>query len=95
MPMPSLTSYSRGPLFIPYENELKASLDKDAEDALLWVQADDDDVAVMVIDWDASICRNENALRKLQSMWRQKTFGTNVQTLLPVLCVHISQKKRL
>ena len=47
-----------------YEDELKASLDKDADDALLCMLADDGDVAMMVIDWDGSIYRNENALKK-------------------------------
>ena len=49
-------------------DELKASLDKDADDALLCMLADDGDVAMMVIDWDGSIYRNENALKKLQTM---------------------------
>lgn len=74
-----------------YEDELKASLDKDADDALLCVLTDDGDVAMMVIDWDGSIYRNENALKKLQAMWRH-SFDANVQTLLPILSTHISLK---
>lgn len=74
-----------------YEDELKASLDKDADDALLCMLASDGDVAMMVIDWDGSIFRNENALKKLQAMWRH-SFDTNVQTLLPILSTHIGQK---
>jgi len=74
-----------------YEAELKASLDKDADDALLCMLADDGDVAMMVIDWDGSIYRNENALKKLRAMWRHR-FETNVQTLVPILSTHISQK---
>ena len=74
-----------------YEDELKASLDKDADDALLCVLADEGDVAMMIIDWDGSIYRNENALKKLQGMWRN-SFDTNVQTLVPILSTHISQK---
>ncbi len=74
-----------------YEDELKASLDKDADDALLCMLADDGDEAMMVIDWDCSINRNENALKKLQAMWLH-SFEINVQTLLPILSDHISQK---
>lgn len=70
-----------------YEDELN----KDADDALLCMLADDGDVAMMVIDWDGSIYRNENALKKLQAMWRH-SFDTNVQTLVPILSDHISQK---
>ena len=74
-----------------YEDELKASLDKDADDALLCMLADDGDVTMMVIESDDSIYRNENALKKLQAMWRH-SFEINVQTLLPILSDHISQK---
>ena len=74
-----------------YEDELKASLDKDADDALLCMLADDGDVAMMLIDWDGSIYRNENALKNLQAMWRH-SFEINAQTLVPVLSDHISQK---
>ena len=74
-----------------YEDELKASLDKDADDALLCMLADDGDVAMMVIDWDGSIYRNENALNKLRAMWRH-SFETSFQTLVPIISTHISQK---
>jgi len=74
-----------------YEDELKASLDKDADDALLCMLADDGDVAMVVIDWDGSIYRNENAQKKLRAMWRH-SFDTNVQTLVPILSDHINQK---
>lgn len=74
-----------------YEDKLKSSLDKDADDALLCVLADDGEVAMMVIDWDGSIYRNENALKKLLDMWRG-SFEINLQTLVPILSAHISQK---
>jgi hypothetical protein len=38
-----------------FEDELKASMDKDADDALLCILADEGNVAMMVIDWDGSI----------------------------------------
>ncbi len=74
-----------------YEDELKASLDRDADDALLCVLADDGDVAMMVIDWEGRIYRNENALKKLQAMWRN-SFAANLQTLVTIFTTHISQK---
>ena len=73
-----------------HEQELKDSLNEDADDALLCVLADDGDVAMMVIDWDGSICRNENALKKLHAMWRN-SFAINVQNLLPIFSDHIHQ----
>jgi hypothetical protein len=74
-----------------HERELKASLDKDADDALLCMLADGGEVAMMVIDWDGSIYRNENALKKLRALWGHG-FDANVQTLVPILSDHISQK---
>jgi hypothetical protein len=46
---------------------------------------------MMVIEWDGSTCRNENALKRLQSMWRE-SFDANVKILIPIFCNHISQK---
>ncbi len=74
-----------------FEDELKASMDKDADDALLCILADEGNVAMMVIDWDGSIYRNENALKRLQAIWRH-SFDANVQTLVPIFTTHISQK---
>ncbi|MCZ2134323.1 MAG: hypothetical protein LC098_02675 [Burkholderiales bacterium] len=73
-----------------YEDELKDSLDKDADDALLCILVDAGDVAMMVIDWDGSIYRNENALKKLRAMW-EGSFETNIRTLVPFLSDAISQ----
>ena len=37
-----------------HETKLKESLDDDADDALLCMIADESDVAMLVIDWDAA-----------------------------------------
>ena len=74
-----------------FEDELKASMDKDADDALLCILADEGNVAMMVFDWDGSIYRNENALKRLQAIWRH-SFDANMQTLVPIFTTHISQK---
>lgn len=74
-----------------FEQDLKDSLNRDADDALLCVLADSGDVAMMVIDWDGRIYRNENALRKLHAMWRN-SFDANVKKLLPIFSDHIHRK---
>jgi hypothetical protein len=74
-----------------HEQALKDSLNKDADDALLCVLADDGDVAMMVIDWDGSLYRNENALKKLRTMWG-KSFEANLNYLLPIFSEHIYQR---
>jgi len=64
-----------------YEDELRTSLEKDADDALLCMLDDDGDVAMMIIDWDGSIYRNEHALKKLRAMRRRgyRAMGYRVE----------------
>lgn len=74
-----------------HETALAASLDKDADDALLCMLAAEDQVAMMVIDWDGSVYRNERALDKLRAMW-PISLDANAKVLVPVFYEHISQK---
>jgi len=70
-----------GEVLASYEDELRASLEKDADDTLLCMLDDDGDVAMMVIDWDGSIYRNEHALKKLRAMRRRgyRAMGYRVE----------------
>ena len=72
-----------------FEAELKASLDKDADDALLCMLADQGDVAMMLIDGDGKIYQNRAALEQLKRMWGA-AFDANMQILVPLLSDHIS-----
>ena len=72
-----------------FEAELKASLDKDADDALLCMLADQGDVAMMLIDGDGKIYQNRAALAQLKRMWGA-AFDANMQILVPLLSDHIS-----
>ena len=73
-----------------YEVELSASLNQDADDALLCVLVEDGEVAMMLIDWDGSIYRNTDALNKLKAAWQQ-SFEKNMQILIPLFSSEISQ----
>ena len=64
------------------EQGLNDSLNKNADDALMCLLADDGDAAMMAIDWVGSIYLNESTLKKLRSVWR-KRFNINVQNSLP------------
>lgn len=74
-----------------FEDELKASLANDADDALLCVLVDDGRAAMLLIDWDGSLHRNEATLKKLHAMWKDK-FEHNIRYLLPIFTDHISKK---
>lgn len=74
-----------------HEDVLKASLDRDADDALLCMLADEGEVAMLVIEWDGSILRNDDALKRLREMWH-RSFETNIESLLPTFAEHISRR---
>lgn len=74
-----------------HEDALKASLDRDADDALLCMLADDGNVAMLLIDWQGTIHRNDNARKKLHQMWRA-SFDANCKTMVPIFSEHISQR---
>jgi hypothetical protein len=74
-----------------HETKLKESLDEDADDALLCMIADEGDVAMLVVDWDGSIYRNDNGLKKLLEMWGV-SFDRNVKVMAPIFAEHISQR---
>lgn len=73
-----------------FESELKLSLDNDADDALLCMLTAGGDVAMLLIDWGASVHRNDDALLKLRAMWKS-SFDANAKILVPVLSEHISR----
>ncbi len=74
-----------------HEDALKASLDRDADDALLCMLADYGNVAMLLIDWQGTIHRNDNALEKLRAMWHS-SFEANCKTIVPIFSDHISQR---
>ena len=74
-----------------HEAALKASLNADADDALLCVLADDEDVAMLLVEWDGTIHRNADALERVKAIWRDN-FAVNVEMLLPTFVEFISQK---
>ena len=73
-----------------YEAEFKESLQKDADDALLCLFVDSGEVAMMLIEPEGSIYRNQDALQRLRALWPQ-SFDANFQTLIPMFAADISK----
>jgi len=71
-------------------DELEESLHDDADDALICVVEDANDVAMLLIEWDGSVLQNETALERLQQMWKHN-YTANMQKLIPVFLVHLKQ----
>ncbi|MDB5843152.1 MAG: SAM-dependent methyltransferase [Polaromonas sp.] len=70
--------------------ELQASLREDGDDALIALVAEDDAVAMLLIDKAGTHYRNEAALEQLRQMWRQH-YAANVQTVLPLFVDDLHQ----
>lgn len=62
----------------------------DADDALICVVEDDNDVAMLLIEWDGSVIHNDAALERLQQMWKHN-YTANMQKLTPVFLDHLKQ----
>lgn len=78
-------------VLVDHEETLKASLDRDADDALLFMLADEGSVAMLLIDWQGTIHRNDNALEKLRAMWHS-SFEVNCKTIVPIFSDHIHHR---
>ena len=70
--------------------ELEASLREEGDDALIALVAEGGEMALLLLDKDGTVYRNEAACKQLQKMWRQ-FYATNVQTLLPIFVDDLSQ----
>lgn len=71
-------------------DELHVSLREDGDDALIALVAEDDAVAMLLIDKAGVHFRNEAALEQLRQMWRQH-YAANVQTVLPLFVDDLHQ----
>ena len=71
-------------------DELEESLHDDADDALICVVEDDQDVAMLLIEWDGAVLHNEKAFDRLQQMWKHN-LTANLQKLIPLFVDHIGQ----
>lgn len=79
-------------VFASHETELQESMGDDADGSLLCMFADEGDVAMLVIDLEGGICRNENALANLRDILRI-SFDQNEKLMAQIFADHISQRK--
>jgi len=84
----SLDLYVEG--IASHESALAASLNDDADDALLCVLVDEGEAAVLLIGWDGTRYRNERGLAHLRAMWKER-YHNHLTTLIPVFAEHISE----
>jgi len=73
-----------------FVDELEESLHEDADGALICVVEDDQDVAMLLVEWDGTVLQNEQAFDRLQHMWKHN-YTSNMQKLIPVFVDHLKQ----
>ncbi|MBC7444090.1 MAG: hypothetical protein H7273_01280, partial [Polaromonas sp.] len=62
----------------------------DGDDALIALVAEDQDVAMLLIEKTGACHRNEAARAQLKQMWRSH-YAANLQTVLPLFVDDLSQ----
>ena len=65
-------------------DELEESLHDDADDALICVVADNDEVAMLLIEWDGTVRQNEMAFERLNEMWKHNFVANTAKSMAPV-----------
>ena len=79
-----------GDVLVGFEDEMKSSLNRDTDDALICLVEDDGEVALMLVEWDNSIVKNEVARNRLTEMWRAN-YAVNCQQLFPIFISQLKQ----
>ena len=77
-------------VLVDFRESLHDSLHKDADDALICVVVDGDEVALMLIEWDGAELQNATALVRIREMWKGN-YVANMAKLIPVFVEHLGQ----
>ena len=70
--------------------QMKESLLRDANDALICVVAETDKAAMLLVEANDKVLRNDAARRRLKQIWK-KNYEINVLRLIPLFVDHLSQ----
>jgi len=85
-----LSSHLLNSVLMNFIDELEESLHDDADDALICVVAENDEVAMLIIEWDGTVRQNEKAFERLKEMWKPH-FAANMAKLIPVFVEGLSK----
>jgi hypothetical protein len=69
---------------------MKESLHKDADDALICLVSDTGQAAMMLVEFDNKVLRNDATRLRLKQLWKEN-YGSNVSRLIPILVDHLNQ----
>lgn len=73
-----------------FVEQMKESLHRDADDAIICLVAKEQQVAMMLVEVDNNVLRNEAARHRLKQLWKEN-YEINVTKVIPILVEHLSQ----
>jgi hypothetical protein len=73
-----------------FVEQMKESLHGDADDAIICLVAEQDQAAMMLVEVDNNVLRNEAARHRLKQLWKE-SYKINVTKVIPILVEHLSQ----
>lgn len=73
-----------------FVEQMKESLHGDADDAIIWLVAEEAQAAMMLMEVDSNVLHNEVARHRLKQLWKE-SYEINVTKIIPILVEHLSQ----
>lgn len=77
-------------ILLDFDDDMTASLQADSDDALICLVAENNEVAMMLVERNGSILQNEAARDRLQQMWKHN-YTPNVRKFLPIFVENLRQ----
>lgn len=73
-----------------FVEQMKESLHGDADDAIVCLVTEETQTAMMLVEVDNNVLRNEAARHRLKQLWKE-SYEINVTKVIPILVEHLSQ----
>jgi hypothetical protein len=73
-----------------FVDQMKESLRQDADDALTCVVAETDEAAMLLVEANNKVLRNDAARRRLKQIWKEN-YEINVLKVIPLFVDHLSR----
>ena len=73
-----------------FVDQMKECLRQDADDALICVVAQTDEAAILLVEANNKVLRNDAARRRLKKIWKEN-YEMNVLKVIPLFVDHLSQ----
>jgi hypothetical protein len=73
-----------------FVDQMRESLERDADDALICVVAETDEAAMLLVEANNKVLGNDAARSRLKQIWKEN-YEMNVLKVIPMFVDHLSQ----